>query len=125
VPILKNARHEVFAQNLASGMSQEDAYVNAGYEPAQAKTAASRLLSTNVNIADRVRELKERGAARVEVTLSYLLEQGMDLLKKASAAEDFSAASATYERLAKVSGHWVDKSKTDTTVNLRFRPLGG
>ena len=33
MPVLKNARHELFAQNLAKGMSATEAYAKAGYKP--------------------------------------------------------------------------------------------
>ena len=39
--ILKNARHEKFAQNLARGMSATEAYAKVGYKPSEAH--ASRL----------------------------------------------------------------------------------
>ena len=47
MPVLKNARHERFAQALARGMTATEAYTTAGYKCD--RTAASRL-STNVNI---------------------------------------------------------------------------
>jgi hypothetical protein len=43
------------------------------------------------------------------VTLDLLLEEGLGLLRDARNAQDFGAASATLERLAKLSGNWVDK----------------
>ena len=65
--VLQNARHELFAQNWATGMSREAAYKAAGYKPDRG--AASRL-SANINIKARVRELKSRAATDVVVSVS-------------------------------------------------------
>jgi phage terminase small subunit len=52
---LKNARHERFAQELAKGKSQVDAFTLAGYaaKGAAARANSSRLL-TDANVANRV-----------------------------------------------------------------------
>lgn len=65
MPVLKNARHEKFAQALAKGMTATDAYAEAGYKGD--RTAASRL-STNVNVGHRVAEIKNRVAEKAEWT---------------------------------------------------------
>ncbi len=70
MPILENSRHEIFAQELAKGATQTEAYLTAGYKGD--RTAASRL-STNINIQERVAELKSAIAERVEVDEAYVL----------------------------------------------------
>lgn len=67
MPVLKNARHEAFAQALAKGETASDAYVAAGYK--ESRSAASRL-STNVNIERRVSELQNRAAEKAEWTVA-------------------------------------------------------
>ncbi len=52
--ILKNARHERFAQNLAKGMSATEAYTKAGYKPHGQN--AGRMMK-NDEIVKRVAEL--------------------------------------------------------------------
>lgn len=69
---LENARHERFAQELAKGGSQTDAYIAAGYKGD--RTAASRL-STNVNIQNRVAEILAAAGERVEITKARVLEE--------------------------------------------------
>lgn len=54
MPVLSDPRHERFAQNLAGGMKQGEAYEKAGYKPDGG--AASRL-SNNVNVSQRVAEI--------------------------------------------------------------------
>ena len=54
MPVLDNPRHERFAQELADGKSQTDAYVAAGYKESRSSASA---LATNPNISARVSEL--------------------------------------------------------------------
>jgi phage terminase small subunit len=63
MPILKNARHEKFAQALAKGKSATEAYVDAGYKPS--RPHASRL-ATNGNVVKRVAEIGTRIAEKAE-----------------------------------------------------------
>lgn len=72
MPVLPNARHERFAQELAKGSSATDAYTAAGYKGD--RTAASRL-SSNVNIEERVREILARGAERAAITEEMVLRE--------------------------------------------------
>jgi phage terminase small subunit len=69
---LKNARHERFAQELAKGKSQVDAYEAAGYQPDRG--AAARL-SANVSVQGRVAELQERAAEKAVVTQERVLKE--------------------------------------------------
>lgn len=50
---LKNVRHERFAQGLAVGMTQADAYSAAGYKDKNPKSGASILINTNANVRAR------------------------------------------------------------------------
>ena len=69
---LQNARHERFAQELAKGASQVEAYRAAGY--AAHESSASRLL-TNAKISARVDELKAAAAERAIVTIYDIADQ--------------------------------------------------
>jgi len=75
MPPLSNARHERFAQELAKGKTQEQAYIDAGYEPDNARSQASRLMSTNANISARVAEIQGKAAKKVELTLADIIEE--------------------------------------------------
>ncbi|MBA8799167.1 phage terminase small subunit [Agrobacterium sp. RC10-4-1] len=56
MPVLKNARHETFAQGLAKGLTADEAYQKAGFKPDRGN--ASRL-QQNDSIRQRVSELLE------------------------------------------------------------------
>lgn len=72
MPVLKNPKHELFAQALAKGKTADEAYQLAGYK--QSRPAASRL-STNVNVSARVKQILGRAAERVEITQAKVLEE--------------------------------------------------
>jgi hypothetical protein len=85
---LSNTRHERFAQELAKGKSQEQAYIEAGYKPDRG--AASRL-SANVNIQSRVANLQERGAIKAEIAIGDILAE-LEEARTLAKAEGQSAA---------------------------------
>ncbi len=64
--ILKNARHELFAQNLAKGMSATEAYAKVGYKPSEAH--ASRLAGYG-KVRTRVAELMAPAIEATEATV--------------------------------------------------------
>ena len=55
--ILKNARHEKFAVGLADGLSQEKAYVGAGFSPNGARGSACSLIKQFPYILERRNEI--------------------------------------------------------------------
>lgn len=109
MPVLDNARHERFAQEVVKGNSQAEAYVLAGYQP---DTGAASRLSANVSVQARIAELKARAAARTEITVASISQR---LLKIAEAGEDateapmLSVARAALMDVAKLNGLIVDK----------------
>jgi len=64
---LKNVRQEKFCQSIVNGMSQQDAYIQAGYKcksDVMACKAASRM-SINVDISSRIAYLEKKIAAGI------------------------------------------------------------
>lgn len=116
MPALKNPKHERFAQELAKGKSQAEAYATAGYAPSEPN--ASRLTS-NDKVRARVAEIQERGAVRAEVTIASLTA---DLLRIREAGEGLrdsaglSVARASTMDIAKLNGLVIDKSLTAATT---------
>lgn len=98
MPPLENARHERFAQGLAKGKTQEEAYIEAGY--VGDRTAASRLAS-DVNIRQRLQELQERAAIKVELTLADIIAEIEQARIAALAAETVQASAAVSASKAK------------------------
>ena len=106
MPALKNAKHERFAQLLAKGSTADDAYSEAGYTPDR-KNAAR--LTTNDGVRTRLRELQERAAMKVEMTVADIVRQLAE--DRDFARECGSAAAAVSASLgqAKVLGLVVER----------------
>lgn len=114
MPVLANARHERFAQELAKGKSAAAAYEAAGYKGD--RTAASRL-STNVNVRERLAELQGKAAEKAVVTVEDIARQ---LDEDRAFARTNGAASAMVAATmgkAKVLGLIVEKAEN---VNLNY-----
>ena len=117
MPVLKNAKHERFAQELAKGKSQAEAYSIAGYAPSEPH--ASRLAS-NGQVRARLAELQERAAVRAELTLADIideLEEARQVALTAATPQSGSAVAATMGK-AKLLGLVVDKAEVKSEVEV-------
>lgn len=126
MPALANAKHERFAQELAKGRTQAEAYATAGYAPSEPN--ASRLTS-NDKVAARVAEILERAATRVEVTVAGITGRLLAIATKTEGKDDaalLSVARASLMDAAKLNGLIVDKVKsenTNRTALISDRPI--
>ena len=108
MPALENPKHERFAQELAKGKSQIEAYVEAGYKPNDGHAAR---LAGDGRISGRVAEILNRGAIRTEITLASLMEEAAEIQAAALKANQHSAAVAALTAKAKLAGLWIDKAE--------------
>lgn len=120
MPVLTNARYERFAQNLATGMPQHEAYTKAGFllKPAGHRTDASKL-AHKPEISDRVRELLERQAKRLDVTIDTLVAELDLMFKLALATKQPSAGVGATMGKAKLLGLVVDKAEVESSTVRR------
>lgn len=117
MPVLKNAKHERFAQELAKGKSQSEAYEAAGYAPSEPN--ASRL-TRNDKVRARLAELQERAAVRAELTLADIideLEEARQVALTAATPQSGSAVAATMGK-AKLLGLVIDKAEVKSEVEV-------
>jgi phage terminase small subunit len=108
---LKNARHERFAQELAKGKSQAEAYEIAGYKPCDGHAAR---LAGNGRVSERLAELQSRAAEKAVVTVEGLTDRLLKIAKKGEDATDaplLSVARASLMDAAKLNGLIIDRSK--------------
>jgi hypothetical protein len=122
VPVLKNARHERFAQELAKGSSQEAAYVAAGYSKVGASGHAARLVA-NGSVADRVLELKQRAAEKVEWGIADAVKELEEARLAALSAETpqaSAAVSATRAKLEALGLKPADKHEHSGGVSIQY-----
>jgi len=73
MPILKNSRHEKFAQAVAAGEHAGTAYIQAGYETTSPYVQASVLIRKPM-VAARIAELKERACEKADITRAEIIK---------------------------------------------------
>jgi hypothetical protein len=118
VPILKNARHEAFAQALAKGETQADSYVIAGFKACDGHAAR---LAGNGRIKARVAEILGKAAQRAEVTIQSLADDLDEAQLLAHEVGQPSAIVAAVIGKARLFGMIVDKR--DVTVTHQYAEM--
>lgn len=123
MPILTNSRHERFAQELASGKTEDEAYRIAGYKPDRGN--ASRL-TANDSVQARVAELQGRVAQGVVLTKQWVIERLIENANRAMQAAvvldgdgkptgeyryEGSVANRALELLGKEQGMFVERKE--------------
>lgn len=117
MPSLENPKHERFAQELAKGKTQNEAYAEAGYKPDDGN--ATRLTG-NDRVVARVAEIQERAAIRSEITVADITARLLAIAVKGETSEDaplLSVARASLMDAAKLNGLVIDKSEIKATIS--------
>lgn len=75
--VLPDARHELFAQGIAKGLTGHDAYKAAGFKSQADNTvdAAAARLRAMPSVAARIEQLMANGAAKTEITIARVLTE--------------------------------------------------
>ena len=108
MPVLKNPKHERFAQELAKGNTADGAYVEAGYKADRANAAR---LTTNDDVRTRVAEIQDRGAVRAEVTVESLINEAEEVRVAAMAMGQMAAAVSAIREKGVLSGKRVERAE--------------
>ncbi len=127
MPVLRNQRHEIFAQGVASGLSAAEAYVKAGYKPSRKN--ASRL-RTKEDVDARIAELSAAITTEVQkrtgLTKEWVLERLEQVVERCMQHEEiirdnrptgeyvFNApgANKALELIGKELGMFVERKET-------------
>ena len=141
--MLKNAKHELFAQSIAAGKTLEESYQLAGYEPHRQN--ASRLI-TNDDIRARVDELLNRVADGVVLTKQWVIERLIQNVERSMQLEEIkdakgigtgeyryegSVANRALELLGKEQGMFIERREDVSTrrhieqIDARIRQFLG
>ncbi len=117
-------QREKFAQAVASGMNQSDAYraayrVRVGTKPNSINVAASQLMA-NPNVGLRVAELRAPAAKAATITLESHLADLQRLRNMAVKEKQFSAAITAEVARGKAAGVHIERSDiTNSDGSLR------
>ena len=109
MPVLKNPRHELFAQLLASGKTATEAHQLAGFK--RDRGNASRL-ATDPEIQDRVQQITAVGAERAAVTVESLIDEAEQARRGAMEAGQYAAAVAAVKEKGVLSGKRVERRES-------------
>lgn len=122
MPVLKNPKHEKFAQLRAKQMCADKAYVEAGYK--RDRGAASRL-SANVSIKARILELQERVEEKFVMTRVQWLEAFARGARIAEENEDIAAMRGCLREIGLAMPGWYapEKQEHDGKVEIILRKL--
>ncbi len=108
MPMLKNSRHELFAQALAAGKPADEAYQEAGFSANRGN--ASRL-RTNENVVARIAELQGRVAEGLVITKQWILERLVENMNRAMQTDQGAVANRALELLGKEHGMFIDRKE--------------
>jgi len=116
MPVLNNPRHELFAQYLAQGKTQDEAYTLAGYKPSRFNASH---LADKPSIRDRVHQLTTQAvtkeatatAKKAAVTLDSLVEMQRKLYDKAYDTGQLSPGVAAAREISVLTGHRIERSE--------------
>jgi hypothetical protein len=119
MPTLKNARHERYAQLLASGKNATDAYEQAGYKRdagnsshlAKSEEITSRVQEITIGTFERERATTAAAAERAVITRQRLIEMALEARKGALEAKQYSAAVAATKEIGILSGIRIERSE--------------
>lgn len=125
MPVLKNQKHERFAQAVAMGMPAAEAYRrHVARNPDSIGAEQNGYLVANRNdVAIRIQELREKVAAKVEAKFDMTKEKWLDELRQiateARQTGDFSAASGALAHIGKASSFFdPEKHQLDVIVTI-------
>lgn len=115
-------KQEKFAQAIAKGFNQSDAYREAYTAENMSKEAigveACRVMN-NPKVSLRVKELKERNLEKnYDRDVRYYLEKLEEIRQKAVAEGQYSAAVSAIKEDAKISGVYVEKAEVKNNVEM-------
>lgn len=126
MPVLKNQKHERFAQAVAMGMSAAEAYRR---HVARKNTASTSIetdgpaLARESQVSLRISELREKVAAKVEakfeLTRDKWLEKLGEIARDAHTSGDFSAATGALKEVGKAADFYApEKVEVSGSVTL-------
>lgn len=124
MPVLSNPRYERFAQGIAKGKSQHEAYIYAGYgKGSQAKDVRSNAgtMARRPEVAARIAELQDNQARRIGITIDDLVAELDDMLKLAKRVKHPAAGVGAVLAKGKLLGLIVDRAEIEGTIRKPAR----
>jgi hypothetical protein len=109
MPTLANPRHELFAQGLARGETQVEAFSKCGLTDSSKSQTGGHRLGKRPDIKLRVRELLTDVSMITKVDKAWIVSELQKTYERATTAEDYSACNKSLELLGKELGMFIDR----------------
>ena len=106
MPILTNPRHEKFAQLLAQGRTEYEAYELCHYKPHRGNPCKLAR-----KVADRVEEITREAARRTVINKEYLIEKSEELRAWGMEIDQLAAAGTAIRELGVLTGHRIERAE--------------
>lgn len=120
MPVLKNPKHERFAQLLAEGKPAARAYEEAGFNYNRGNAVR---LSSQESIRKRVEELTEPVREQSQITREWLIKQQSEILDQARGINQLGPANVAVKQLGILTGQWEERSRQEQSGTLTVRWL--
>ena len=108
MPVLKNARHELFCQEVAKGKTLTDAYTAAGYAWSDGNAS---LLAQKPAVSDRIKEILGKSARNTAITVQRVTDMLIEDRELARELGQAGPAVAATNSVGKLYGMFVDKTE--------------
>lgn len=110
MPVLSNAKHELFCQHLALGKTASEAYEMAGYKPSRSNAS---VLRAKQNVSDRLNEILQQSEKKVVQQIEYTRDSILAELEEARLyAIEWKQSSGAWQAAmakAKILGLVIDR----------------
>ena len=110
MPVLPNAKHELFCQHLALGKPASEAYELAGYKPSRSNAS---VLRAKQNVSDRLNEILQQSERKVVQQIEYTRDTILAELEEARLyAIEWKQSSGAWQAAmakAKILGLIIDR----------------
>ena len=94
-----SAKQKLYCQNIVKGLTQEKAYIEAGYSENSAVKAASRLLQ-NVEVCRYIDELQQPAEDAIRLTVAIAHKELHDIVTGTAAPADKIRAIAEFNKMS-------------------------
>jgi hypothetical protein len=110
MPVLSNAKHELYCQHLALGKTASEAYEMAGYKPSRSNAS---VLRAKQNVSDRLSEILQQSERKIVQQIEYTRDSILAELEEArQMAIELKNPSAAWQAAmakAKILGLIIDR----------------
>ncbi len=119
MPVLRNARHELFCQEIAKGKTQDEAYELAGYK---ADRGNASHLRDRPDITERIQQLTTQLSKKTVRTADSIMNKLEMIADKAIETGQLGAAVSAQTTIAKIGGHLIERRDITGKTEVQYTP---